>query len=618
MQGKFRSAKLAPRRARADRRTRVEWSAAILIALLLATSIPFGFQGGAEAARWLPESSGWYATAPAIAGTVAIGALALTAALLIYFLCNGRRRALVQALNELERAQEINEQEVSRRALEASENRFRAIANLAPNMVWSKPPTGPVDYLNDRWFEFTGVTPIDDGAASWEESFHPDDLPLVRRSLESAASGDLVGDAQYRLRDRTGAYRTVLSRMTAVRDERDGQVLRLMGTLTDIQDLVDSREAVATALAAAEAHKAHLRLILDSVPDAMIVVDDGGVIRSFSAAAEAMFGWTAEEVIGRKVNVLMPEPYQANHDSYLARHIATGETNLLAGRVLVGLRRDGSTFPFEMSLGGLQSDGRRFFTSFMRDLSERRATEQRLHQLQTELAHVSRLSAMGGMAAGMAHELNQPLMAATSFIQGSSRLLQRDDPPLAEVIQAMSEAAREVLRAGEIIRRTRQFVSQGLAECRPEAIEPLLREAGALAMIGAKDSGISMRYRISRKLPPALVDRVQIQQVVVNLVRNAAEAMAQSARRELIIAASKRSAGLIEVSVADTGPGLAPEVAAELFHPFVTTKPSGMGLGLSISRTIIEGQGGRIWARPRAGGGTVFHFTIRAADEEKP
>ena len=224
---------------------------------------------------------------------------------------------------------------------------------------------------------------------------------------------------------------------------------------------------------------------------------------------------------------------------------------------------------------------------------------------------------MGEVAAGIAHELNQPLMAATSYIQGSSRLLQRDEPPLGEVIDAMGEASREVLRAGEIIRRIRGFVATGPAERRPEAVEPMLREAATLAMVGAKDSGIILRYRIPRGLPRALVDRVQVQQVVVNLVRNAAEAMADSPRRELTISAALTPKWQIEVSVADTGAGLDPKIASELFRPFVTGKASGMGLGLSISRAIVEAQGGRIRARRRTGGGTVFRFTVPAVETEQ-
>ncbi|MBS0362154.1 MAG: hypothetical protein JSR98_12305 [Proteobacteria bacterium] len=223
------------------------------------------------------------------------------------------------------------------------------------------------------------------------------------------------------------------------------------------------------------------------------------------------------------------------------------------------------------------------------------------------------------MAAGIAHELNQPLMAAASYIQGSNRLLQRDRTATPDVIDAMAEASREILRAGEIIRRIRRFLAPGPVERRPEDVEPMLREAVVLAMVGAKDSGISIRYRMARDLPQAMVDRVQVQQVVVNLVRNAAEAMAESPRRELTVSAGVNGAGQIEVSVADTGTGLDAKVAAELFHPFVTAKATGtgMGLGLSISRTIVEAQGGRIWVRRRAGGGTIFRFTIPAVEPER-
>ena len=502
-------------------------------------------------------------------------------------------------------------------AQEQSEQRFRAISLVTPNIIWSSNAQGVVDFISDQWFEFTGEPPAEPDAAHWHDLVHPDDRASVLEKEVRLRRGETVGESTFRLRHHSGEYRTMLARQAAAVDPATGVPQRYMGSFTDIQDQVDGRESVALALAEAEAHKAHLQSILQSVPDAMIVIDHRGTIQSFSPSAEQMFGWRSDEVVGRELGLLMPEPYRSNHMRYIERRTRTGTVMLNPGRVLEGLRNDGSTFPVELSLGVMQSGGLRYFTGFLRDLSERRAAERRFQGLQDELVQVSRLCAMGEMAAGMAHELNQPLMAAASYVQGSARLLERDDPPLPAVTQALRDAGHEILRAGEIIRKLRRYVSQGIVERRPEALEPMLREAAGLAMIGRKDSAISVRYRIPAIIPKVLVDRVQVQQVVLNLVRNAVEAMAEAVRRELTISASLVSKSRVEVAITDTGPGIADSVASELFHPFVSTKAAGMGVGLSISKTIIEAQGGKIWAEPRKGGGTVFRFTLKAAPPEE-
>jgi two-component system sensor kinase FixL len=367
-----------------------------------------------------------------------------------------------------------------------------------------------------------------------------------------------------------------------------------------------------------EAREAHLQSILDSVPDAMIVIDEHGVIQSFSAAAEKQFGWTPPEVIGRNVNMLMPNPYRDGHDGYLGRYLTTGERRIIGiGRVVVGERRDGSTFPMELSVGEMRSGERRFFTGFVRDLTERQDAERRFQDVQSELAHVSRLSAMGEMASALAHELNQPLSATANYVQGSLRLLSQEPIDLPLIREGLTVAGEQMFRAGDIIRRLRDFVAKGETERRIESLSKLLEEAGALAMVGAKDRGVRLRYSISTTTDTVLVDKVQIQQVVLNLMRNAVEAMAESPRRDLVVSAGPAPDDMVKVSVRDTGTGVSEDVAAQLFQPFVTTKHQGMGVGLSISRTIVEAHGGRIWVEPAPGGGAIFSFTLRAVNERE-
>jgi two-component system sensor kinase FixL len=369
----------------------------------------------------------------------------------------------------------------------------------------------------------------------------------------------------------------------------------------------------------AAAREVHLQSILDTVPEAMIVIDERGVMHSFSSAAERLFGYAAAEVLGANINMMMPSPYRENHDRYLERYLRTGEKRIIGtGRVVVGARKDGSIFPMELAVGEMRSDKSRFFTGFIRDLTERQEVEARLQELQSELVHISRLTALGEMASALAHELNQPLSAIANYMKGSRRLLQdRTDEQSIMIREAMDKAAEQSLRAGDIIRRLRDFVARGETERRIESLKKLLEEASALALVGTRDRGVRVIYRFDPGLDLVLVDKVQIQQVILNLVRNAIESMEQSDRRELTIATERDADGMAAVKISDTGTGISPDVASQLFQPFITTKPHGLGVGLSISRTIVESHGGRITVGPNPQGGTIFRFTVRAVSQEE-
>jgi two-component system sensor kinase FixL len=358
--------------------------------------------------------------------------------------------------------------------------------------------------------------------------------------------------------------------------------------------------------------EAHLQSILDTVPDAMIVIDERGIIQSFSTAAARLFGYTSADVVGTNIKKLMPSPYRENHDGFLERYLRTGERRIIGiGRVVVGERKDGSTFPMELSVGEMRSGNQRFFTGFIRDLTERQQTEARLQELQSELVHISRLTAMGEMASALAHELNQPLSAIANYMKGSRRLLEgNSDEQSATLRDVMDKAADQALRAGQIIRRLRDFVARGETERQVERVTKLVEEASALALVGAKDQGIRVKFQFDPSIDLVLADKVQIQQVLLNLMRNAIEAMEGGQKRELTVSTAPAGDDMISISVTDTGAGIAPEMASQLFQPFVTTKRSGMGVGLSISRTIVEGHGGQIVCEPNPEGGTVFRFTV--------
>jgi two-component system, LuxR family, sensor kinase FixL len=403
------------------------------------------------------------------------------------------------------------------------------------------------------------------------------------------------------------------------RQRKDSRIIQVALTVSPIRNdngAIVGASKIARDITETNRTAGLLRTISDTVPDGMVVIDERGIVQSFSTTAQRMFGYPEDEVCGRNVSLLMPSPYRESHDSYLARYLATGERRIIGlGRVVTGRRKDGSVFPLELSVGEAVLGGRRLFTGFVRDLTERQQTLRRLHELQAELSHVSRLTEMGQMASALAHELNQPLTAATNYLEVSRRLLARADCDAAKRAGAVvDDAAAQVARAAGIIRGLRDFVRKGDGERRNLPVGPLIEEASALALIGVKDSGVAVQLRIDPLLPDVAADKIQIQQVVVNLMRNAVEAMAQSKRRELVVTVMRDGAGAVEIIIADTGPGIAPEIAERLFQPFVTTKPHGMGVGLSICRAIVEAHGGALRAEANPEGGTIFRFSLPPAN----
>lgn len=326
-----------------------------------------------------------------------------------------------------------------------------------------------------------------------------------------------------------------------------------------------------------------------------------------------MFGYAEREVMGENVSMLMPSPDRERHDQYLANYRRTGARKIIGiGRVTTARRRDGNTFPIELSVGEASLNGRRIFTGFVHDITQRRQTEMRLQDLQAELAHVGRVNEVASLASSLAHELNQPLTAIANYCEAARDMfdgeLTKENALL--VREAMEEAAKEAIRAGQIVGRLRQFMSHGEMERRAESLSKLITEANALALIGSRERGIDVRMQLDQGTDAVFVDRIQIQQVLTNLIRNAIDAMIDSSTRSLAIRAEAGPDDLVTISIEDTGSGIGDAIADQLFKPFVSSKQTGMGIGLSICRTIIEAHGGRIWFELRPGGGTIFRFTV--------
>lgn len=358
----------------------------------------------------------------------------------------------------------------------------------------------------------------------------------------------------------------------------------------------------------------HLASILASVPDGMVVTDESGKVLAFSRAAEALFGFTAEEMIGKPVNILMAGRDRTNHDNYIGNYLRTGERQIIGkGRVVIAARKDGTLFPIDLKIGEARIGEHFLFTAFIRDLTEQQRSELRMQEMQSELVHFSRLSAVGTMASALAHELNQPLTAVANYLEASRDLIDSPDPETREVLrEALSEAARQAVRAGEIVRKLRSYVSRGEVDARPVELPPLLSDAIALCRLSRDLTDIPVKLDLGEGAERVTGDPIQIQQVVINLIRNAMDALAETPDARIVVRVLPADEdGFVAVEVCDNGPGLSAEMKEAIFKPFATTKSQGMGLGLSICQTIIEAHGGTIRAVSPPEGGTCFRFTLR-------
>lgn len=393
----------------------------------------------------------------------------------------------------------------------------------------------------------------------------------------------------------------------------DDKPERLIGAFRDVTNrTVREREL--------HRSEAQMRAILAAVPDMMMVCDSNEIIRSFSKAGEDLFQRSAEAIVGRPLDelVLVSPGEKANVQEMLSR-VRRTDFDRTTPVVVFAALPDGSTIPFAVTGGETIVDGEPMSVIFGRDLRPQMENEARFLRLQNELAQVSRLGIMGEMAAALAHELSQPLAAIVNFLGAAELMLERVESPMSDrMADAVRRAGDQATRAGEIIRRLRAFITRGEADMRVNIIDGLVREAAALAMVNSSTLGIQVFYDFENGAREILADRVQIQQVLVNLIRNALDAMRSAGvtRPELHITTSLIDNDYLMISVADNGPGVGPEILNDLFVPFATTKAEGLGFGLSISRRIVEAHGGELTAQSTLGCGAVFQFTIPIIHKE--
>lgn len=441
----------------------------------------------------------------------------------------------------------------------------------------------------------------------------PNHAPKFKAHFGKVMSGDTLGKIESLflvVHALDGERRAIECKLAPLKRD-DGQLAGVIVTARDVSQRENNLQKVSESAAL-------LSAILQTVPDPMIVIDEDGWITSFSKTAETLFGYLEDEVLGRSIEMVMPEPYRGAHHSYIKRYLQTGEKRIIGiGRILEGQKKDGSLFPMELVVGEIQVGEHRAFTVFIRDLTEKFEAEAKMHELQAELAHTSRLSAVGTLASALAHELNQPLTIIANYLATSRDLLDDWKPEMLETIrEAIDESGKAALRAGQIVRRLRDFVSKGEIDRQILPLGKLIHDATTLGLVGAREKGISLSVEIEPHIDNVIADRVQIQQVIVNLMRNAVEAMEHSAIKHLAIRAKRCGSDYAEISVADTGHGVPEVMQGHLFQPFVSTKAKGMGLGLSICHTIIAAHGGEMSVEFEQGGGTIFKFTVPLVSEE--
>jgi len=364
---------------------------------------------------------------------------------------------------------------------------------------------------------------------------------------------------------------------------------------------------------------ARLHTLTETAVDGVILIDARGVVLMFNTACEKLFGYSADTVIGENVKMLMPQPYRHEHDRYITNYRDTRDPKIIgSGREVVGLRKDGSTFPMDLSVGEARQDGESIFVGIIRDLTSRKRTEAELEQARAELVRVARVTTLGELTAAIAHEVNQPLTGLVSSGNACLRWLAGDVPNLKAARESVERMISAGSRAGEVIRRIRALVGKAPPLRDRLNINDAITEVIALIRGEIQRNRISLRTKLSTDVPLVLGDRIQLQQVILNLILNAMEAMSDVSPqpRELSVSSAKDGPNGALVSVRDSGTGLDGTVLDRLFEAFYTTKAHGMGIGLAVSRTIVQAHGGRLWATPNVPQGAIFQFTLPADGEE--
>jgi PAS domain S-box-containing protein len=496
------------------------------------------------------------------------------------------------------------------------------VIETIPALVVCALPNGSVEFVNRAWQEYTGHSPQHLTGSIWQKAIHPDDLGKFTEEWGAALSAGSPFEIEARVQRADGQYRWFLvKKALAVLPSRNSEPS--LHTLIAFEDITEQKHAQAKL----QQSEARYRVLIETASDAVVSVDESGTIQFANPSTMRIFGYDPTELIGKPVTVLMPEFMRKEHENGFTRYLSTGRRHgKWQGMEVIGLRKNGEEFPIEVSLGELIRDGHRVFTGFIRDISRKKRAEeawreaqQALQTTQAELSRVSRLTTMGELAASIAHEVNQPLAAVTNNANACLRLLanRKLDP---EVLRrALEEIVADGTRASAVIARIRAFIMKTPHQKNELDISEVIQEVLALAGRELHKNGVVLECQLAKALPGVMGDRVQLQQVLLNLIMNAIEAMATVTNRprSLWVQSCIGESGDVRIEVRDSGTGLGLE-ADRLFTPFFTTKANGMGMGLAISRSLIETHGGQLSAATNFPHGAVFSFTLPVAAGSHP
>jgi PAS domain S-box-containing protein len=495
---------------------------------------------------------------------------------------------------------DITERKLAEERLRESESRFRTVANSAPVLIWMSGVDTRCTFFNNSWLQFTGRTAEQEMGDGWTEGVHPDDRPGSLKAYVEAFEARRPFTLQYRLRRHDGEYRWI-SDHGVPRFDAQGTFEGYIGSCLDITERLRAEE--------------RFRQIFEAAPSAMIMAGEDGTIVLVNAQVEKVFGYRPSELVGLPIETLIPERLRQEHPTDRKRFVGDPRARAMgAGRELFGRRKDGGEVPVEIGLNPIRTMEGLFVVASVIDISERQKAEAETQELRQELAHISRVATMGELTAAIVHELAQPLAAILTTAQAGLRLIAAGKHDTDQVREILKDIVGDEERARRVIEHLRSMFQKGEVERRPLLLNQVVNDVVSVVLRDAERRRVAIILDLAPASRWVSGDRIQLQQVLLNLVVNAFDAVSAVDGRPRTVTLRTRAldGDRVQLDVEDSGPGIASDRLGAIFRPFVSSKPGGMGMGLSVSQSIVSAHNGRLWVENGPNGGAVFHVVLPA------